>query len=169
MYHLLSCAYCYFNRMNQREELSMLKNMSIRLKLLLMVLAPILGLLVFASRDVVDKYKLLGNITATRTLTGLAVQVGALTHEIQKERGLSSGCINAKGEKFRNELTRQRELVNTELKKVTEYVTANSAALDQVKKSLDVANSGLEKLQEIRGGVDTIKLDRKDSFAYYTK
>ena len=65
----------------------MFKNMSIRLKLFLMVLAPIIGLIVFSAREVIDKYKLLEGLNETRTLTSLAVRVGALSHEIQKERG----------------------------------------------------------------------------------
>lgn len=147
----------------------MLKNMSIRLKLLLMVLAPIIGLLVFSSREVIDKYKLLDSINETRTLTGLAVRVGALSHELQKERGLSSGFINAKGEKFRDELAKQREQVNGELTKVKQYVSSNSASLDHVKKTLDAADSGLEKMREVRGGIDALTVEGKDSFSFYTK
>ena len=147
----------------------MLKNMSIRTKLLLMVLAPIIGLLLFSTREIIDKYSFLESINETRTLTGLAVRVGSLSHEMQKERGLSSGYINAKGEKFRDDLAKQRELVNTESKKVKEYVAANRSALDHVKKSLDAANSGLEKLQDMRSNIDTLKIEGKDSFSYYTK
>lgn len=147
----------------------MLKNMSIRVKLLLMVLAPIIGLLVFSSREVISKYKLLGDLNETRTLAGLAVRVGALSHELQKERGFSSGFINARGEKFRDDLGKQRELVNGELSKVKQYVSSNGAALDHVRKALDTAGSGLEKLQGIRGEIDALKLEGKDSFAFYTK
>ena len=147
----------------------MLKNMSIRAKLFLMVLAPIIGLLIFSSREVIDKYKFLKSVNTTRTLIGLATRVGALTHEMQKERGLSSGYINAKGEKFRDDLAKQRELANVESKKVNEYVAANSAALDHVKKSLDTANNGLEKLQDMRGNIDALKIEGKDSFSFYTK
>ena len=147
----------------------MFKNMSIRSKLLLMVCAPILGLLVFSVREVIDKYKLLGGLSETRTLTGLAVRVGGLSHELQKERGLSSGFINAKGEKFRDELTKQREQVNNELTKLKQYVGANTAELDHVKKTLDAAGGGIEKLQEVRGGVDALKLEGKEAFAFYTR
>lgn len=147
----------------------MLKNMSIRSKLFLMVLAPIIGLLIFSSRDVIDKYALLESINETRTLTGLAVRVGALSHEIQKERGLSSGYINARGEKFRDELAKQREQVNSESMKVKEYVAANSAGMDHVKKSLDAASSGVEKLQDMRAAIDALKVEGKDSFSFYTK
>lgn len=147
----------------------MLKNVSIRTKLLLLVLAPIIGLFVFSAREIIDKYSFLESVNETRTLTGLAVRVGSLSHEMQKERGLSSGYINAKGEKFREDLAKQRELVNTESKKVKEYVAANNAALDHVKKFLDAANNGLEKMQNVRGSVDSLKIEGKESFSFYTK
>lgn len=146
----------------------MLKNMGIRLKLLMMVVAPLIGLLVFSARDVMDKYKLLQDVNETRTITGLAVRVGTLSHELQKERGLSSGFINSKGEKFRNELAKQRNLVDGELTKVKQYVDSNKVALDPVKKSLDAAGSSLERLQGTRGSIDTLKIEGKDSFSFYT-
>jgi methyl-accepting chemotaxis protein len=147
----------------------MLKHMSIRFKLLLMVIAPIIGLLVFSTREVIDKYKTLQSINETRTLTGLAVRVGALSHEIQKERGLSSGYINAKGEKFRDELIKQRELVSGELAIVSQYVTSHSTELDHVKKTLDAAKDGLDKLPDMRRNIDALKMEGKDVFSYYTK
>jgi methyl-accepting chemotaxis protein len=147
----------------------MLKNMKIRFKLLMMVVAPLIGLLVFSARDGMEKYTLLQSINATRTITGLAVRVGSLSHEIQKERGLSSGYINSKGEKFRDDLVKQRELVNGELVKVKQYVDANGMALEPVKKALDAAGGTLDKLQETRGSVDGLKIEGKDSFSFYTK
>ncbi|MEI6209206.1 MAG: methyl-accepting chemotaxis protein [Desulfuromonadales bacterium] len=146
----------------------MFKNFSIRFKLFLMLLAPILGLFFFSAREIFDKYKLLENINETRALTGLAVQAGALSHEIQKERGLSSGFINTRGGKFRDELAKQRERVNAEASQVNRYVTSNSRVLIHVKKSLDTAQNGQDKLRETRGNIDALKIEGKDSFAYYT-
>ena len=146
----------------------MLKNLRISLKLLLMVSAPLLGLLVFAARDIVEKYQVLGNVTTTRSVTGLSVRVGALIHEIQKERGFSSGFINSKGEKFRDELAKQRELVDAELKKVKEYQGANARALTVVEKAMDAAGGSRVKLQETRGAIDALKLEGTDSFVFYT-
>ena len=146
----------------------MLKNLKMRSKLLLMLFVPIAGLLIFSIREVGDNYKVLNNLTTVNILTGLAVKAGALSHEIQKERGLSSGFINAKGEKFRDDLARQRELVNAELKKVKDYVSANDAALQMVKKSLDEARARLDRLQETRSNIDSLKLGGADSFGFYT-
>jgi methyl-accepting chemotaxis protein len=151
-----------------KEEHHMLKNVKIRLKLLMLLSVPVLGMLVFSAREVVDKSLLLGHLTQTGTLTRLAVQAGALSHELQKERGLSSGFINAKGEKFRDDLARQREMSDGEFKKITEYVAANRASLDDAKKALDTASATREKLQETRRSIDALKVEAKDSFGFYS-
>ncbi|BCS52041.1 methyl-accepting chemotaxis protein [Geobacter sp. SVR] len=146
----------------------MLGNMKIRYKLLLLLLVPLLGLAVFSVREVADKYGTMQNTAATRTLTELAVQAGALVHELQKERGLSSGYINSQGGKFRDDLARQRERVDREFKSVQQYISTNSQALDVVKPSLDLASVAIGKLQETRSGIDSLKVEGKNSFAYYT-
>ena len=142
--------------------------MRISLKLLLMMLAPLLGLLLFSARDIVEKYQVLEDASQTRTLIGLSVRAGAVIHEIQKERGFSSGYINSKGEKFKGELARQRELVDARVKQLQEYQGANAPALAAVKKSLDSADATRLRLQETRGNVDGLKIPGKDSFVFYT-
>ncbi|HEX9078728.1 MAG TPA: methyl-accepting chemotaxis protein [Desulfuromonadaceae bacterium] len=146
----------------------MLGNMKIRYKLLLLLVIPLFGLFVFSVREVADKYGDMRSIAATRTLTGLAVRAGALIHELQKERGLSSGYINSQGGKFRDELARQRELVDREFKSVKEYSATNGQALGVVKSSLDTADGAIAKLQETRSGVDSLKMEGGASFAYFT-
>ena len=146
----------------------MLKNLKIRYKLALLVLAPLIGLLLFSARDVVEKYRVLSNVSTTRALTGVSVRVGSLVHEIQKERGISSGFLNTKGEKFKDDLTRQRESVNAEMAKVRQYLAANASATGPVKKNLEAADAAQAKLQETRSGIDALKIEGKDSFAFYT-
>ena len=146
----------------------MLKDLKIRSKLLLMVSVPIIGLLFFAGLEVQNKYLKRQNLQQTVTLTGLAVHTGALVHELQKERGLSSGFINAKGEKFKDELTKQREAVNTAVTKVADYLSAHGTTLGAVKKQLDAAEVFKGKLQETRSAVDNLKIEGKDSFGFYT-
>ena len=146
----------------------MLKNLKIRNKLLLMIAAPIIGLFVFSFWSIKDHHLLLQGLVQTETLTKLAVQVGSLSHELQKERGYSSGFVNAKGEKFRSELTKQREEVNGKLKTVQDQVTASGAALGAASKSLDAAAAGIGRLQGMRGDIDALKVSGSESFSFYT-
>ncbi|WP_277057574.1 methyl-accepting chemotaxis protein [Trichlorobacter lovleyi] len=146
----------------------MLKNVTIRTKLLLLLLLPVLGLLFFSGREMLDKYAAMQALTKTEHLVGLSVRTGALVHELQKERGLSSGFINAKGEKFKDDLFKQRQLTDEQVKQLASYIVANPDAADVVKAALDAAAKQKEKLQEIRSKVDGLNIEGKDSFAFYT-
>lgn len=146
----------------------MLKNLKIRTKLFMMVALPVAGLLIFCLYDIKENYLRLQGLVQTEKLTGLAVQVGGLSHEIQKERGYSSGHLNAKGEKFREELIKQREKVDAEIKKVKGYLAQNEEALGAVKGSLGSAHASLDKLQGTRAGIDALRVTGPESYAFYT-
>ena len=146
----------------------MLKNLSIRTKLLLLLLLPILGLFFFSGKEVLSKYEALQTLRLTERLVGLSVRTGAVVHELQKERGFSSGYINARGEKFRQELAAQRQASDAEIKRLTEYLATAADAAGAVKASLDAAAQHKERLAETRSRIDSLSLEGKDSFAFYT-
>jgi methyl-accepting chemotaxis protein len=146
----------------------MLKNLSIRTKLLLLLLLPILGLLFFSGKEVLNKYGTLQSLRLTERLVGLSVRTGAVVHELQKERGLSSGYLNARGEKFKAELTAQRQASDTEIKRLMEYLATAPDAVEIVKSSLDAAAQYKERLAETRSRIDSLSIEGKDAFAYYT-
>ena len=146
----------------------MFKNLTIRTKLFLLLLLPILGLAVFSGREVLNKYSTLKDLKRTEHLVKLSVRTGALVHELQKERGLSSGFINAKGEKFKDELEKQRKQSDDQFKQLAAFVSANPDAAEIVKSSLDSAAKERDQLKDIRSKIDIIAISGKDSFAFYS-
>ncbi|NTV48155.1 MAG: methyl-accepting chemotaxis protein [Geobacteraceae bacterium] len=147
----------------------MLKDLKIGTKMLIMLLLPIVGMLYFAVKDVVSRYDVVENAESSRTQASLAVASSSLIHELQKERGMTAGYLASKGEKFKSELTKQREDTNNRIKKLNDFVTANAARLEMVKSSLGQAGSKLEKLSDTRSSADGLKLEGKESFAFYTQ
>lgn len=146
----------------------MLKNLTIRTKLLLLLFLPVLGLLYFSGQELFRNYTTLQEMRKTEHLVGLSVRTGALVHELQKERGLSSGYINAKGEKFKDELSRQRQASDEQFKQLDAYLAVNPEAAAVVKPSLEAAGQQKNRLAEIRSKVDGLTIEGKDSFAFYT-
>jgi len=146
----------------------MLENLKVRYKLMLILFAPILGLLFFCLREVHSDYRLLRDLQSTATLTNLDVQVGALCHELQKERGYSSGYLNSGGKRFRSELDSQREKVDAALEKVRVYISGNAEAAAVVKGPLDAAATAMARLKDVRGQIAGLTLSPADSYAYYT-
>jgi methyl-accepting chemotaxis protein len=147
----------------------MFNNVKISIKLLLMVVVPVAGMLIFAAQDISGKLKNLNSLQTTRILTEFAVKSGSLIHELQKERGLSTGFISTKGEKFREELAKQRSGTDSQIRELKVYNSSNKNNLEGVRERLSAAGSLLEKLDVIRGDVDSMKLAPKDSLAYYTQ
>ena len=147
----------------------MLRNMKIGTKLLIMIIIPIVGLLVFAALDIAEKVSDLRNLSTTSTLTTFAVRSGGLIQELQKERGLSAGFLASKGEKFRSELTSQRSETDTQLKALKEYYAAGGNQLEEIKGPRSTADTMLEKLSTTRGVVDTVQIAPQEAITYYTK
>ncbi len=143
--------------------------MKISIKMLLMVAIPIIGMLVFVARDISDKTASLRDLNMTSTLTGLAVKSGSLIHELQKERGLSAGFVASRGEKFREDLSKQRGETDLSIRTLKGYLTTNAANLAGARERLGAADALLGNLTATRGGVDSMNLQQQESISYFTK
>ncbi len=147
----------------------MLKNTKISLKLLLMVAVPVLGMLLFAARDIADKAVDLAALRTTGTLIEFAVGSGALIHELQKERGLSTGFTASNGTRFRDDLSRQRQETDDRLRALVAYKTTHADSLTGVAGSLLAADAFVEKLVSTRAAVDRLQLTPPEVIRYFTQ
>ncbi len=84
-------------------------------KLLLMVAVPLIGMLWVALGNAWQKVQLAQDMARLQRLVQVSAEIGALSHELQKERGMSSGFLGSKGANFVQELPRQRELSDQKL------------------------------------------------------
>ncbi|MBU5635772.1 methyl-accepting chemotaxis protein [Geomonas sp. Red69] len=146
----------------------MLQNLRIRTKLMLMMAVPVLGMVVFSIYNASKDYAALQGLVQTQKLTTLAVQVGELSHQIQKERGYTSGYLNAKGGKFKEELAGQRAKVDREIQSVASFLEKNGASVALVKASLDAAGNAIGRLKETRSGIDTLQVTGGEAYTFYT-
>lgn len=146
----------------------MLKNMKISLKLLLVLAIPIIGMILFATVNLLDNLRTLSSMRTTQSLITVSISGGALVHELQKERGLTAGFIGSKGEKFKDELAKQRQAVDSSLQKFQTTVSAQGGRATALKTTLDVVTSDLQRIASIRSAADALTLEPKESFGYYT-
>jgi len=100
----------------------------------------------------------------------IACNLSNLLHETQKERGLTSGYIGSKGDKFKSNLISQRELTDEKLnilkKSIISYGKENLPNV--LKRKLDIALENLNKLSQIRSNVSTLNIEVNDALKYYT-
>jgi len=144
---------------------------SLKSKLILIAAIPALALLYFAGSGVFEKLSLSKEMVKLESLVDVSVKIGALAHEMQKERGMSASFISSNGAKFASELPGQRantdkavEVFQTTLKSFN----AGSYS-DELKTRLESALSNLSELGAKRGIVSALGMDATQSSAYYTK
>ena len=100
----------------------MLKNLSIKSKLLLSMILPILGMIYFASINIYDRYQKAEESAQIYKITILNIKISELVHELQKERGVSSGFLSSHGNKFSQEIIEQKINTNKKIKVLKDHL-----------------------------------------------
>jgi len=142
-----------------------LRNLPIKLKLLIMLVLPLLGILVFSGTiifnrvmDVVQSEQLIDD-------TELFAQIGAVTHNLQKERGSTVGFVSSKGAKMADKVPVIRVDTDQTLIPLTKNLQARFVSGH---KELQSALEMLEKLTPLRRNADAFALDGANCAAQYT-
>ena len=94
----------------------MLSRLSIKQKLILIMLIPLIVVILLAAKLAVDSFSSSKNLQSLDKVVVLSIKIGNLVHETQKERGMTAGFLGSKGEKFSTELLTQRLVVDEKLK-----------------------------------------------------
>ena len=144
---------------------------SLRSKLILMATIPALALLYFAGTGVFERLSVSKEMVKLESLVDVSVKIGALVHEMQKERGMSASFIGSKGVKFAAELPAQR--VKTDKAVETLQTTLKSfdpgSYSNELKTLLAAAVSNLGELAAKRDIISALGMDGTQSSAYYIK
>ncbi|MBY0430930.1 MAG: nitrate- and nitrite sensing domain-containing protein, partial [Rhodospirillales bacterium] len=74
-----------------------LRNLPIKARIAMALVFPVLGLLALAGHRVVERHQLLVETQRVRQLAGFGSDVGALAHQLQRERGASSLHLGSRG------------------------------------------------------------------------
>ncbi len=150
--------------------MSFIKNLSLKIKLLLIIVFPLLAYLFFSGSSLLNDYRVLSSTNAIVELSNLSRNISNLVHELQKERGASAGFLGSNGKKFGSKLTSQRrdtDNKNKELKAAVE--TFNVDNFDPKLASLiNKATSQVANINRERQAITSQQSTVKDAVAYYT-
>lgn len=75
----------------------MLKNISVRAKLFVLLILPVAALIALAAGNALEKYQTVRAMAMAVSVVDLSSAGSALIHELQKERGLSAGFVARRG------------------------------------------------------------------------
>ncbi len=148
----------------------MFANTKISVRILIALLFPVLGLLFFSGAAVVDKKKIESNAANLQMLVNIGPALSALVHELQKERGFSSGFISSKGKTFAKRLPQQRKLTNEKRLIAVKALQALGASGygAALKNEIAIAIKAIFELDKARAKIDEVNLSAEQVAGYYT-
>lgn len=148
---------------------NLLANQSVQVKLMILVALPLivsvsLGVIkFFDSRQAEQEYR------AYHYLSEIAILGNSLVHETQKERGMSAGFIGSSGQKFKQELPKQRSTVNKLVNSFNQLIDSHTGKISQQSVGLvENARDSIKSLNKLRNDVDNLQLDVTTSLNLYT-
>ncbi len=147
-----------------------LNNLSVKVKLLIVLLAPLLGLLYFAQKEIRNNLELSEDVRHLNELAVMVTTVSPLVHELQKERGASAVFMSTGGKSFGSELAAQRSATD---KKLAEFETMLSNFDSQsfaasLLAQIGAGQQALNQLQSKRQEITSLSIPSPSAIAYYT-
>lgn len=148
-----------------------LHNLSIKSKFILIVFPLIAGIIYLVSLKTNENYVISQNMVELQNGVQLSVKISYVVHEIQKERGNSSGFLSNKGEAFGAQLNQQRILTDASIaafeKELSQprhlaFVRDNNASLTTLQEFLD-------RIPDLRKTVNTLSFTPNEAIDAYTE
>jgi methyl-accepting chemotaxis protein len=149
---------------------NIINNMKINMKLGLILGLPLIGMLILATLSVSLQLDNIHRYAMLESATQLSVNISALVHEMQKERGASAGYIGSGGAKFSTILSEQRRQTDQALNalrqtlKDFDFSSLTREGADGVKAYL----RSLEDIGNKRSMVKSLNISVADAVAWYT-
>ena len=117
----------------------MLNDIQIKNRLLLILAFPMLGVLIFSISGIVTKVRQYQNTEINFITNTIAAHLADTVHELQLERGLSSGFLGSSGKQFIEPLKKHRIKTDKQIQQLKNYVDQiNISKINQTK--YDITN-----------------------------
>ncbi|MBF0627499.1 MAG: EAL domain-containing protein [Magnetococcales bacterium] len=148
-----------------------LESLSFQLKLLLILLIPLGGILGLGIVGIHEKRAMIDQLEQMNQLSGLAVHISGLVHEVQKERGLSAGLLGSRGSRFGAELARQRPHTTAALQRLTQWFATTGAAGHkeaELAEIIQTASDPFVRVETMRHRIDQLEMSSADAIDYYS-
>ncbi|MEO5358967.1 MAG: nitrate- and nitrite sensing domain-containing protein [Nitrospirota bacterium] len=145
-------------------------NISLKNKLIILLILPLAGFLYFSLTGVSDRYTMLKEMKSLHSLSTLAVKISSFVHETQKERGMTAGFIGSAGKKFSSELTTQRTKTDEKIKELDNFLQGfkSSAYGSSFQEKLNGALKNLDSLKSKRDAASSLTIPVAEAIGYYS-
>ncbi len=137
-------------------------------KILLLILLPVLALIILLGHSVLTEYQHAAQLQVLEAEVELTTFNSALVHELQKERGATSGWLGSGTQAFADKLNRQRQLTDQAQQSWHNYLQQNQIRSPAIKRMLDQIQQQLNQLGSIRNSADQRNIPLGKALGYYT-
>jgi diguanylate cyclase (GGDEF)-like protein/PAS domain S-box-containing protein len=127
-----------------------------------------LALTYFAGRNLAEKADDAENATMIHVWTDTSILVNRLVHELQKERGLSSGLISSRGSYFDQALSEQRGLTDQAIARLREATLKPDQMIGVLAVAVRQSLVEMMMLTELRRRISDLRLSRDAAVDRYT-
>ncbi|MEM9565007.1 MAG: methyl-accepting chemotaxis protein [Actinomycetota bacterium] len=147
----------------------MFRRIPLRVKLLLVMVVPMVGAVVFAAGAVSGRLAEARQAETVELLAELSVHAGDLLHETQKERGSTALYLSSDGTQFVDELPAQQSTTDGPRFALVEFVDANGTDLpDDVLAGLQPALDALDEIESRRERALALDGELPEFIGWYT-
>lgn len=148
----------------------MLSNISIKHKLLFIVIVPILTVIALSALKVSALQSQATRQNELIALMDISVAANNLVHEMQKERGASAGYTNSRGKAFSDILPAQRK--ETDIKRAAFMQALSNTPIAQFgadyTAQVNEALASLKKIDDMRAQISALAVPLPKVVGYYT-
>ena len=148
----------------------MLDNLSIRVKMILMVFIPAAVIFVLLASNAYKHYGEVQELSKIEEATILATKISAMVHNTQKERGASAGFVGSGGKKFVDTMPSIRKDTDvTRAEMEAFYKTMDMSKYPQaMQNQMNDAMNRLSKLDATRASISSLEYNVPKTVGYYT-
>lgn len=148
----------------------MIARLTLRQKLIAILLAPMIALIYFSNIVLFKEYFRSQEFEKIQLLSKLATHSSLFIHELQKERGLSAGFLSSNGTKFRDKVEAQRKKSDEKRQALLQYIESVQSSLGSlhVQEDLNRSQQLLNELESKRGIISQVQIKPPESTKYYT-
>ena len=148
-----------------------LHNLPIRVKFTLALIPLIVIIISFDYLQIKENYTDYKDAQRLSRAILVGIEINHVVHELQKERGISTGLLSQRGRNFRKALEGQRRLSNDVIQKFRDEIAGKK--LEELvslhKEDLKMLNMHLDRIKEIRHQIDAEFITSSQAIAYYSE
>lgn len=150
---------------------AMFGRMSLKSRLLLIAVLPLAIMLFLGGSGIWQRYSDYQARVRAGALASLVVELGETVHELQKERGMSSGFLSSRGSRFAGDLAQQRKQSDEAIVRLNETIRGIDplAVGPRYLQLLETAGAPLAELVNKREQITRLAVTPTESFGFYSE